>query len=164
MVTKVASVLYEWAPGYSFRGTNATKAGKELERLRENNDGELTPGEVVKSAKPKRSPLHDAFEWNDAKAARQARKITADNMIRNCRIVEQVNGHETVRAYVYTRVPMKDGGKRGFYTTPAIISDNEQMYNETLKRARGQLKSFRDRFKFIAELTSVFEAIDKLPE
>ena len=117
MVIKGVSVLYEWTSGYTFRGIDATAAGEELERLREENDGELTSDVVLEDAKFKRSVLHNAFEWDDAAAAHTARKQTANQIILNCRIVQQTNGQRTARAYVYTRVPQEDGSKRGFYTT-----------------------------------------------
>ncbi len=155
--------MYKWRSGSRFR-IDAAIAYEELERLRRENDGELNSDIVLADAKYKRSPLHAAFEWDDSIAAHQHRKAQANQLILSVEVVRETNGQEPARAYVYTKVQQDDGSKHGFYTTPSILAQNEQMYNETLERARGQLKSFRERFEFLSELSRIFAAIDELPD
>ena len=158
------TVVYEWAAGHGY-GVDPQTAYEEFERIRLENDGELTADLVVKYAKPKRARLHAAlYDRDDAEYAALYRRGEAQRMILQVRVTTLDNGNDTSRAYVYTKVQQEDGGKRGFYTTPAVIADNEQMYNETLERARGQLKAFRGRFEFLSELEHVFAVIDELPE
>lgn len=53
----------------------------ELSRLYEANSG-LRPSEVVESARPATSPLHDQFEWNNSKAGHEYRLMQARQLIR----------------------------------------------------------------------------------
>src|SRR5690606_1315589 len=63
-------------------GVDAQTAGKELERIREANDGRLRPEDVVVSAQKQDSPLHAIFTWDDSKAANEYRLSQARRLIR----------------------------------------------------------------------------------
>src|SRR2546430_871749 len=58
------------------------KAVELFEKIRRENDGELPPAAVLEAAKPLNSPIHDEFEWDDAKAALIQRLDRAQYLIR----------------------------------------------------------------------------------
>ena len=49
--------------------------------------GEVKPQELVDTARPTSSPIHDAFEWDDSIAGEKYRLIQADTWIRNVTII-----------------------------------------------------------------------------
>lgn len=64
---------------------------KRLEALARQHGGTLTPAEVVADAQNPRSPLHEAFPWDDAQAAHEHRLQIARMLIRSVRIERMVN-------------------------------------------------------------------------
>ena len=49
--------------------------------------GEVKSQELVDTARPTSSPIHDAFEWDDSIAGEKYRLIQADTWIRNVTII-----------------------------------------------------------------------------
>src|SRR6185437_11347508 len=78
--------VYNWKDG-ARQKLSAQVVGDELERLRQTNNGELTAELALDAARPKSSPLHDGFEWDDTVAAEQHRLTQARSMIRSVVIV-----------------------------------------------------------------------------
>jgi hypothetical protein len=80
----------------------------ELQRLHDQH-GELTAELVVEAARPKGSPLHNRFEWDNREAAEQWRRSQAAELIRSVRVVykEATEDEEarSVRAYHAVRGP-----------------------------------------------------------
>lgn len=58
-----------------------TTVQKELGNLCQANGGLLMPGKVVQAAQHEDSPLHEHFEWDDAKAAHEYRVSQAVRLI-----------------------------------------------------------------------------------
>jgi hypothetical protein len=68
------------------------------------NGGRITHNDVLADARKKTSPLHNLFEWDDAKAAELHRLETARAIIREVRIEVTVDS-KIVRAVAYVRDP-----------------------------------------------------------
>ena len=75
---------YAWTPR-AHVGVPADVAGRELSRMAKG--GEITARAVLDAARPEESPLHPAFEWDDAVAAELHREEQARLMLRSIRIV-----------------------------------------------------------------------------
>ena len=78
-------------------------------------DGNLTPDAIVEDAQNPESPLHGEFEWDDAKAAMEARRETARRLIRSVKVTIQTETH-TIAVPRYVRSPG--------------VSEREQSYSE----------------------------------
>lgn len=81
----------------------------ELRRIYENT-GALTPQSVVDIARPKGSPLHSHFEWNDKVAGEKYRLSQAGELIRSVRL-ERGDGREkfgSLREFHSIRAPGVD--------------------------------------------------------
>lgn len=91
---------YRYAPGFRQR-IPAQTAGEELEKLREAGNGILTPQTIVDAAADPTTPLHPAFTWDDADAARKCRLQEAGYLTRSLVVVFHRDAEEhTVRAFV----------------------------------------------------------------
>lgn len=90
----------------------------ELERVRTANDGILKAEAVVEAARPKSSPLHDLFEWDDSAAAElyrvaQARRYIQVVMVSRPRLTDEDTPRKIeveVRGYVSLPSMRKNGG------------------------------------------------------
>jgi len=67
-------------------------------------EGNLVPLDVVDAARPKKAPLHPAFEWDNSVAAEQYRVHQARNLIRSVRIVVDESDAPTTPAFVHVEV------------------------------------------------------------
>lgn len=73
----------------------------ELRRISDARGG-LRPSEVVDEARPKSSPLHGEFEWQDNKAAHEYRLIQARQLIRLAvPVIKQADGSEKRDPFVW---------------------------------------------------------------
>jgi len=148
---------YVWKAG-SFLNADVQKVGKKLEETREQNGGVLTPSVVVKAAKPKKSPLHDCFEWDDSKAAQQYREDQARYVLRHIAVVYDIDStgnQKTVRAFVNI---MDDENR--VYQNILVAMQNVDMRQQILNRALRELGQFRERYHELEELAQVHAAID----
>lgn len=71
-------------------------------------NGSLNPEAVVEAARDPGSPLHDQFEWDNAKAAHAYRLETAKALIRDFQ-VEITHYDVTFKVPSYVSNPKKDG-------------------------------------------------------
>lgn len=146
-------MVYQWkTPLYP---VNAQEAGEELERI--SSRGSLTPENVVEESRPKDSVLHDCFEWNDAKAAENYRKVQAGDIIRNI-VTISIDGAEVsepVRAFV----SIADD-----YKPITVVVKTQEYTEEMLQKALKELHSFQRKYSSLEQLSDVFKAIDLLKE
>lgn len=96
--------------GARVSGVSADVLADELGRLHDRNDG-LLATDVLDSARPKDSPLHPAFEWDDGVAAEAYRLNQARHIIRAVVITEQREDGELVKARVFAWTPPQRGNE-----------------------------------------------------
>lgn len=152
-------IIYGWVPGRGIAGIDSQSVGEELGRIHE-DAGELTPTVVLKAARRKRSPLHDAFEWDDAKAAEDHRLWQARYLIGSV-IIRSVEGEDTppVRAFVSVAA----GTGREYVPTVEARSD-PFLREQILERACSEALAWRRRYSDLAEFAGVVAVIDETVE
>jgi len=118
----------------------------QLRRLRslENADGQLTPAQVVRDAKNKRSPLHGLFDWNQQRAAEKHWLWRAREIIGAVTVVV-TNETTTIKAPMYVHLPNTKG--QG-YQSVATLRQNPDHAREsliyTLETAAGHVRRALD--------------------
>lgn len=147
-------MVYEWREGFSNSGVTAQIVGESLEQI-ENKNGEVTKENVLEYARPKKSPLHPAFEWRDDVAAEKYRLEQAKYLIRAVIIRPEESKAREVRAYVNV----------GNSTQGRFINVYDAMSDEThrstvLSHALDELRAFRKKYEELSELANVLSAID----
>lgn len=117
--------------------------------------GGLTAEAVVEAARPKSSPLHDAFEWSDSKAAREYRLEQARCLIRSIEICVTHGKSEVVtRAWAF--LPSKQS-----YAPMVEAMGSDVTRDEILGEAKKELRVFRVKYGQLEELVEVIKAIDR---
>ena len=122
--------------------------------------GRLTPDEVVRIASDPDNPLHEAFDWDDASAAHQYRLDQARTMIRSVRFEVQVAEH-TMVCPVYIHDPEADG--QG-YISVQRIKTHDDIAREALAREIDSIFSAAQRAAGLAAglgLSREFAALDR---
>lgn len=130
-----AKPTFSFRPGSRVKGVDAETAGKELARL--SNRGSLTPAAVVAASKPEDAPLHDAFEWDDAKAASEHRLNQARGLIRAVCVVYEA---EEEPRPVYVHVTTEESAT---YEPLRAVVRRPDLYAIALSELRGKLDSLR---------------------
>ena len=152
----MGTMVYKWKP-QTVIAVAAQLVGEELELIRIKHNDRLTQEDVVTEAKKKQSPLHPAFEWDDAVAGHNFRLDQASYLIRS--ITMTIEGDETkppVRAFVN----VERDSDRSYTSTVHAMSDKE-LRAQVLARALGELEAWRVRYNELTELARLFTEIDK---
>lgn len=132
---------------------------EELEAIREEHDGILRAEDVLEFAKNPDTSLHKKFTWDDSVAAHQFRLMQARAVIRVNVITPETTGM-TVRAYVSMMGDRKLPG--GGYRSLSDIMGNQELRRQLLTQAMREARTWRDKYKHLEELATVFGAIDEV--
>jgi len=130
--------LYTWRNGARTAGVNADVAGLELERIRAQHGGQLSPPDVVHESRPAHAPLHPVFEWDDSTAAEQWRLTQARNIIRSVRVVtdgDDVESHTTPK-YVSVRLDAEQ-----YYQDASVAVQNVDEWDSAVRELELRLSA-----------------------
>lgn len=125
--------------GSSFGDKKANLYGQRLMWLLDKKGGELTPSDIVKDAKRKKSPYHDYFDWEDTLAAKkwriqQARQLT-EGIVKVVIIGTEAKEQRALLS-VY-----KPEDKRPVYVTLETVLNNDNYRNQHIDKI---LRVFRN--------------------
>ena len=116
---------------------------------------QVTPEEVLKKARNKKTELHKCFTWDNDEAAEKYRLIEARRIIQMLVVTPVSEEHTPARAFQITSTP-------NTYQPTRLFLEQPDEYQILLDRVTGELKAIRNRYKQLSELEDVFRAIDEL--
>ena len=126
------------------------------------DDGLIKPERVVEAARPKTSPIHDQFEWDNSAAAEKYRLLQASELIRvSVEIIDCGGNRDPVMVRAFTSLTTERGVSGGYRATVQVLS-NKQMREQMLADAIAELRAFERRYAILKELAEVFAASRKL--
>jgi len=129
----------------------------ELKRIAEENGGILKPEVVVEEARPKSSPIHSRFTWDDSKAAHEHRLWQARQLIRVVvEVIEGVKGRHEV--FVSLSSDRKESG----YRVMTEVLSKSELRRQMLSDALNELVLFQEKYQRLKELAAVFSSIRKV--
>lgn len=119
---------------------DAQSVGETLEAIRDINNGELRKEDVIEFARPHDSPIHNAFTWDNEKAADKYRLAEAKDLINAVVVVNEETG-DTLPAFMSVRVA---GGSpfskdTSYYQSVRVVQNNPREYYAVLKAALADL-------------------------
>jgi hypothetical protein len=132
---------------------------QSLSAVAESQGGELTPAAVLDYARPKASPIHDRFTWDNKLAGEKFRLIEAAMLIRSVRVsFEQADGTPSapVRAWINQRESYHE---TGVYVPIQRVLASPEASQELLNNARRDAESFRRKYATLEAASRVVEAI-----
>ncbi|SNT19418.1 hypothetical protein [Sphingopyxis indica] len=150
-------MVYQWKPG-SVHRIDPQAAGEEMERIRVRQNGRLEAVDVVRESRDPEAPLHDEFEWDDAKAADAHRVTQAMAMIRHITVLTPKRSGEDapIRAFVSV---VRDTDRS--YTSTAHALSDAELRQQVLDQAWRELEAWRNRHAELTELAEIFATIDQ---
>lgn len=102
-------------------------------------DGDVKPSALIAAAKPKTSPAHDAFEWDDKSAGIEYRLIQARRYIRIVKI--EVAGSQERLVHVPS-IDRADSGE-GKYLPKSVLVERPDEFERALDAAISKLHGAR---------------------
>lgn len=117
-VTEARDAVKKFAFKRGFGGSVDPDAmGRSIEKLYAEK-GACAPEDLVNMARPKNSPIHSAFLWDDTEAAELYRKHQARSIIKSVMVVYEDEAEPT-QAFVHCSTV---GRVKGYYPTETVVS------------------------------------------
>jgi hypothetical protein len=123
--------------------------------------GLLYASAVVKAAKPKRSPIHHRFDWDDTTAADSWRLEQARKLIVSVRVEITTPEQHTFVVHGYTSLSADRQNGGGFRWTPKVLTTAEQR-QDMVHTALAEFRVLKIKYAHLKELAGIFGEIDKL--
>ena len=150
---------YEYV-GRQFR-VSADIVGAEMERI-EARDGQVTSKSLLDAGRPEESVLHSLFEWDDSKAAEKWR-LQQSRQIMSCLTIvyEQVDSdQETVKSIEVRAFQNTSEEREGRFLHVQDVMETPEYREIVLRKAFGELATFRRKYSDLSELSKIISAID----
>ena len=153
---------------------------EELNLIREDNNGLISPRNVVEFARDPNTSLHNKFEWDNKKAGDNYRLWQARRIIRlelvvvsSCSdgkiIISDMSegeigaGDNKIRAYVSLQND-RAGDDSGGYRSLTDVMSNEEYRDQLLEMAKKDMIIFKQKYGVLSKLSKVFMAMDEIIE
>lgn len=136
---------YSYKPGRNLP-IPATVVGGELERIRKANDGILQPSTVVDEAKPKTSPIHGAFTWDQREAHEKLLLLEARRLITSVIVVKRQGDKKIVHKIPYVSVGLPYNSESQGYVRIEDVRRNIDQRDFILSQALSGLRAWRVRY------------------
>ena len=137
----------------------------QLEALKEiakRDGGLLRPQAVVDAARPKDSPLHGAFCWNNTEAAQKYRLLQAQQIIRSFRVTIEDNGAKYETPVFVGVSTDRTGEKRDNpYRLAEDVAKSADLQAVAENDALEQLRAIKSRYDHLKRLGDIWAAIDR---
>lgn len=132
-----------------------------LKAIMKRNGGLLRPQAVVDEARDEKSPLHNAFEWDDGVAAEKYRLDQAQRLIRSFRVVCEENGKK-VEVPMFIGLSTDRLGDKGNnpYRLSEDVARSQDLLAVAERDAMEQLRAVRERYSHLKRLGDIWTAID----
>jgi hypothetical protein len=138
----MTGMVFKFRQGAHLKG-DAQQVGTALMAIREKR-GHLTAPDVVEEARPKKSALHQYFEWNDASAAEQYRLEQARHLVRSV-IITQTDEHGDIRPIrAFAKVTTEDINS---YEPIHVVLNDAELRAQVLRVVRSEIQSLREKVK-----------------
>ena len=102
-------------------------------------NGEVRPSQLIEAAKPKTSPAHNGFEWNNKKAGQEYRLMQARSWIRRVRVVVEDIPTQMVHVPVFKEHDNQVTETEGYYKPVTLLVRSK--YELALEKTVGQVES-----------------------
>ena len=155
----IDTMTYKFKGATRKRGLDPEVVGAMFKKI-ENEHGGLTAELVVQAAKPKRSYIHDFFEWDDEKAGEVYRLEQARYLIRHI-IIEVVGERETPRAFITV---VKGTPSQKVYLDTIQIMATPELRLQVLAMFLSELNVLRRRYAELLKFSNISEPFEALEE
>lgn len=159
------SKTYKAKPNAHLSNADAKRIGAFFDE--KFGDAPRTPNDVIRAAKPKRSPIHGDFEWDDAIAGHEHRLWQARHLLNSIEVVF-TNGEEKppTRAFHRVIIESEDDVREAAYVPARVVWENIDYSQQVIARAFQELKNWNARYEQYQDLAPatalVREALEQI--
>lgn len=137
-----------------------------IRALAAKNGGQVTPELILDAAKPKTSPLHSFFCWDNTKAANAYRLVQAQALIRRIKVtyLSHENRNVRVRAFVNIEPEAEDemDAETGIYISVEDALSSKSYRDQLLAQAKKDANTFKAKYAALSEVSAIINAIDQI--
>ena len=151
--------IFYWRPGTQFK-IDPVIAGMELKRIIEENGNRVDAQRIVEEATSPLNPLHEAFEWDDGKAANEHRLWQARHLTGSLQFRQTTSDNRQITGRVFVQISKPEGGARKDYTLTTFALSQVDLRAEVLRTALLELAAFRRKYSDLSELAQIIRVID----
>lgn len=146
--------IYTFREGSPYSKKEAQKVGEFLETYKA-----FKPKKVIELARPKNSPIHKFFDWNDTTAAEKYRLEQARSLVSALYIKIE---NTPVKAYENVKISIKEGNS---YVPTDDVFSNEDLTAQVIEAAKRELLYWEAKYSLYKDyLPEVFSVIRRLRE
>jgi len=133
---------------------------RELNRLEEQYGRGLRAKEIVNEARPRKSPLHDYFEWNKEKAAEKYLLQQARTLVAVIRVTVVDNDGRKTPARAMVSVIIKEKGRKlHVFERHDKVLDDPDFRSQRVDTALNELEAWCKRWEVHRELEPLRKTI-----
>lgn len=152
---------YSWKTGSRIT-LKAEVLGPCLRALAQRHGKAVAAKKLVEEARDPEHVAHDAFEWNNTKAAERYRIFQANHLLRSIcfNVITPKGSGEVTRLFAAIRD--SEEPNKSTYVLSDYAMSNKELREQVLQRALSELSSFKLKYQRLSELADVFKAIDRV--
>ena len=139
----------------------AETAAMELKRIQDKY-GEVTPSNLLEESRAETAIMHNCYEWDDGKAAEKWR-LQQSRQIMSCLTIvyEQIDtDQETVKSIEVRAFQNTSEEREGRFLHVQDVMDAPGYREIVLRKAFGELATFRRKYADLSELSKIISEID----
>ena len=130
-------------------------------------DGEVRPSTLLEEAKPKTSPAHNAFEWDNKKAGQSYRLMQARMWIRKVEIIFEDRNEQLIHVPTVRVINPDDDddftpSQEGYYKPISIVCEDKDEYEAALRETLTFLNSAKSAYGGLKKAAQ-YSKQEKLP-
>ena len=148
---------YSWRAG---KNVSAQVAGEVMEKI-EKRDGVVTKESFLEESRPKNSPTHKLFEWDDSVAAEKFRLHQSAMAIRDIVVTIVKSEEEQHKSPAFVNVVSGLSNKAEYKSIGVAMMDEDER-SVILENAFEEFKRFEDKYKSLKELSNVFDEMHRV--
>lgn len=111
---------------------------QEVAQALYDRNGKVSPSELVEAARPKNSPAHDGFEWDNKKAGDEYRLYQARNWCRKI-VIRVESAAEPERLVHVPRIVQDDDVREGEYQALSVLIERPDEFERALGQASSKV-------------------------
>lgn len=158
---------FERKPGFRLK-SNPQIVGEVCHQLEQ--DGRLTPKDLVNASRDKNAPLHNEFEWRDGVAAEKYREVQAGYIIRSVAVsITEISSEITTLNLNITESKEEIARfyhaveRNGEFDNIMNIAVNDDKTSKLLKLCKKDALAFKEKYNVLRSvLPKLFYALDEL--
>jgi len=121
-------------------------------------DGQIRASSLVEAARPDDSPIHSAFEWNDAKAGLEYRIWQARQWIKRVEII--IDDRKETLVHVPVLITEASESKEGYYKPLSVVRASSDEYGRAMFEVTTKLESAKKAYEMLKVLDRTTKKIN----